>query len=104
MCDENNQLPNSVPLFGGNTAGGSWQFSGSGALHQCPTCHFWYTGYHNCGGVTLTADAGYAVYPQSVPVKVQTGLTPHVCPVCEGSGEKDTGKCPACKGACVLWG
>lgn len=107
MCDEKNQLPNSSSLFGGNTAGGSWVVGGNDTLRQCPTCHFWYTGYHGCTGTALAPNAGFAAFPQPMPVRAQTGLTPHVCPVCTGKVEtvgEGREACPACNGACVLWG
>jgi len=30
-------------------------------------------------------------------------MTPHKCPVCDGSGKRKRKECPACKGQCVLW-
>lgn len=86
---------------------------GRSSIHHCINCGYWYTGYHDCSGATLAPYAGPALWPQTVPVWPQPERKPHVCPVCTGTGKvqtssaaADTGgdTCPACAGACVLWG
>ena len=58
-------------------------------------------------GDPLACDGEWPVYePPPRPAAY-----PHKCPVCDGEGKRyirgttaATEVCPACKGACVLWG
>lgn len=69
----------------------------------CSNCEQNVTGFHVCAK------------PVSIPtvwVSPQPEHKPHTCPVCAGRGKVDRPvaadtegeQCPACKGACVLWG
>jgi hypothetical protein len=91
----------------------------SSTVHRCPTvranigsatgswwcgnCQQMVNGFHQC------------TKPVSIPtvwVSPQPERKPHACPVCKGRGRvskrlaADSGddECPACRGACVLWG
>lgn len=88
----------------------------SGANHFCPyqiqpypnapLQVLWPLPTPKCGicGCLLLAGHGH--------VCIISQKTPHKCPVCEGRGKVpgprggafDPAECPACKGACVLWG
>jgi rubrerythrin len=115
MCDTNNQLPDATPSFTLTSTGGSDWHGNSATAWSCGKCgNLIYAGsVHHC-----PTGLGPALYPQPVSIPTvwtepQTERRPHVCPVCAGRGLVEAGTtsvtgagetCPACKGACVLWG
>lgn len=123
MCDENNQLPNAVPVFNA-TASGNAVFSQNTALRYCAACMTWVSSYHDCAYSALAPSASLnfwkcgacgqyvsGAFHTCAPLMLtpaQPERKPHVCPVCTGKGVvvdvEESRDCPACKGACVLWG
>ena len=103
-------MPSGEPIeyYMSVASGGWWPYGSlSTSTSTCP----------NCGGTCFSTRAHHcptAVGIPSVWVSPQPERKPHVCPVCTGSGDVDdtqqadtalrAKQCPACKGACVLWG
>jgi rubrerythrin len=115
MCDTKGQLPNATPSFTLTSTGGSDWYGNSATAWSCGKCGYLvYAGsVHHC-----PSGLGPALYPQPVSIPTvwtepRTERKPHTCPVCTGTGRVHRGalsshtngeECPACKGACVLWG